>query len=358
LVRNSIREYEPSYTSKNVTRDTEDISLLDLRHNGRREIALYEELWTDWDKSYYVSNDIYSPDEAYKGLKREIALENGVSISEIVFGHNVVDFLRNFLFCLIADKDEVVLSMPAPRAYKDLVSLCGGECVCVPCDADLKPRLELLISACNARTKVMLLNDPHYLSGTPIGSGNVSKLLSSIDVFKMLLIIDESEYYSRKSSFFREYDKSIIIRSLTKYHTVWGCGPVYAILPAPLAKEYDKIASIFPLPPAIVRGMLHMLKNGNEKIPETMKEIIAEREKLKSRLSGIGLRPAESNNFNVLFAVDDADKVWNGMLADGILITNGNDCDLPGYLIMCPGSPKENEQFLSVLGKVLTSVGH
>ena len=360
LIRTSVKEYEPSDNARKMQQN----SILDLRHDSGRYSAGGKDLCRELAVFCNEVEDFDYSEGDRKFLKMEIAKTYEISASEIVLGYDAVDFMRNFLFCLVEDKDEAVISMPCPSVYSELVKLYGGGCVCVPCGTDLHIRPELLFSACNSKTKLMLLNSPNYISGIPIDSHDISKLLSSIDALKMLLIIDESkngfisvDHDFERSLFFKEHGKIVTIRSFADHWPARGCSLVYAILPAPLAREYDKIASIIYSPPSIaIKQAIYAMRDRSEKVRDIHPKITGEKSKMIARMTGMGLRPIDNNNSNIVFTIADADSIWRQLYEEGVLITNGSDNHLPGYLIMSPGSPKENEQFISVLGKVLNRV--
>ncbi|MEM7196726.1 MAG: aminotransferase class I/II-fold pyridoxal phosphate-dependent enzyme, partial [Pseudomonadota bacterium] len=86
----------------------------------------------------------------------------GFEISEISAGAGAKQIIFNALMATLEPGDEVITPSPFWTSYEDIVKICGGRMVTVPCGADqeflLKP--EDLESAITPRTKWLLLNSP------------------------------------------------------------------------------------------------------------------------------------------------------------------------------------------------------
>lgn len=363
LVRHSIREYEPFKPEQDNSLYLNN-SFLDLRYNSSR--------WFVLEKNFQKETVPFSENNDYrkymrtslKYLKTEIARVNGVSVSEVIIGNNVPDLLRNLLFCLIEDDDEVVLSSPAPSLYKDLIRLYGGSFTPVPSDSDLMPREDLLLSACNSQTKVMILQNPLFLSGIQVPEREILSLLSRMDKYRTLLLVDETENIldlpdtdSLGTELFKNYGKIALIRSFHELYSTSGLSMAYSILPAPLSREYNKIGNI-SLPSAY--ALQQALNQWTEKarITKIKKNISLEKTKMQYRLKEMGLQVIKNCTPNIVIHLVQADKVWECIAKEGILVTNGEKHSIPGYLIISVGLPEENEKFLSVLRKVLNYLGH
>lgn len=362
LVRNSIREYEP-FKLEQDNRVYLNNSFLDLRYNSSR--------WFVPEKSFLKESVSFSENSEYrkylrsglKYLKDEIAIKNGVSVSEVIIGNNVPDLLKNLLFCIIDNGDEVVLSLPTPSLYQDLIRIYGGSFTAVPPDIDLMFREDLLLSACNSRTKVMMLQNPLFLSGIDVPEGKLTSLLSLMDKYRTLLLVDETENIldlpdtnSLGTGLFKNYGKIALIRSFHGLYSNSVLNMAYSILPAPLAREYNKIGNI-SLPSAYAVEQALNQWTDRQRITNLKKNILLEKTKMQYRLREMGLQVIENCTPNIVVHLIQADKLWECIVKEGILITKGTNYSIPGYLIISVGLPEENEQFLSVLRKVLNYFG-
>lgn len=299
-----------------------------------------------------------------RSLARDIAQLHGVSTSEIVFQPNADDLLRNLLFCLIEENDEVVFSAPCPAKYRNLVRFFGGKDITVPNGSDLTPIPDLISSACNSKTKAIYLKNPLYFSGLAVRHRDIVELLSLIEKNRVLLIIDECEDVSTLSSnvmigtvLFKDFRNVVPIRSFYDYFDI-GCGDLaYAILPADLAIEYQKVSRISFVPPILIREAAALIKN-SDAIDDLKKRIKIEKEKVNHRLAAMELHPLRNCTSSVSIPIRNCDQVWERLLQERIILTNGNNMGIQDHLILSLGLAEENERFLSGLGKVMRTIGN
>ncbi|HEY8452895.1 MAG: histidinol-phosphate transaminase [Micromonosporaceae bacterium] len=88
-----------------------------------------------------------------------------------------------------------------------------------------------------------------------------------------------------------------------------------------------------------------------DEVLSVVARICAERDRMVTRLRGMGLPVADSDTNFVLFGgLGDQREVWEALLARGVLV---RDVGLPGWLRVTAGTPEETEAFLSALAQVL-----
>lgn len=90
--------------------------------------------------------------------------ENGIdfAVDEVTVGTGAKQILFNAFMATIDPGDEVIIPTPYWTSYSDIVEVCGGTSVMVPCDAEAGFRLqaEQLESAITPNTRWVLLNSP------------------------------------------------------------------------------------------------------------------------------------------------------------------------------------------------------
>lgn len=366
LVRRSVREYRKNDSGTEVHKYSArpDSSFLDLRYSTNRWSIGREHI-----QQKLVSlvspgsnqNDL-PPSQQY--LRSEIARRNGVSISEVILGSSLSDLLRNIFFCIVEEGDDIVFAQPSPSIYKNMVQLHGGTFTAVPVGKDLIPRLDLFFSACNIHTKAIILNDPLFLSGIQISAMDLMRILSHIEKHQILLIIHENDsvldtIFSDKAGrdLFRDYGKIINIRTFSEFYGIPDLNMAYAVLPAPLAREYNKINDIMQLNSFALQQSLLQLSNEAE--IKTLKEKISkEKETLKYRVSEMGLYVINNSTSNIVVQTPQSDFIWKGLTEEKVLVTNGSEYSFPGHLIISVGLSEENERFITALRKVWSYLGH
>jgi histidinol-phosphate aminotransferase len=267
------------------------------------------------------------------------------------------------LFCLVEKNDEVVFSAPCPAEYRNIVRVLGGKDITVPNGSDLTPIPDLISSACNSKTKAIYLKNPLYFCGLPVRHRDMVELLSLIEKNRILLIIDECEDVPTVSSnvligtlLFKDFRNVVPIRSFYDYFNI-GCGDLaYAVMPADLAKEYQKVSRTSFVPPILIRQATTILKR-SDRIDDLKKKIRIEKEKVNHRLATMELHPLRNCTSGICIPIRNCDRVWERLFNDRIILTNGNSIGIQDHLILSLGLPEENERFVSGLGKVMRTIG-
>ena len=93
----------------------------------------------------------------------------------------------------------------------------------------------------------------------------------------------------------------------------------------------------------------------SEKVEETIRKIIIEREKLIENLSRLSIvekiYPTDANF--VLVKTVDAEKIYKFLLDEKIVVRNRNNVELcEGCLRITIGTPEENESLMTALRKI------
>ena len=107
--------------------------------------------------------------------------ENGLDYvtDEVTVGTGAKQILFNAFMATLDAGDEVIIPTPYWTSYSDIVELCGGVPVMVPCEADAGFRLTAaqLRDAITPRTRWVLLNSPSNPSGAAYGEADYRPLL-------------------------------------------------------------------------------------------------------------------------------------------------------------------------------------
>ncbi|MBB3977010.1 aspartate aminotransferase [Rhizobium azooxidifex] len=119
--------------------------------------------------------------ELKKAVAEKFRRENGVdyALDEITIATGAKQILFNAFMASIDPGDEVIIPTPYWTSYSDIVEICGGVPVLVPCAAAAGFRLkaEQLEKAITPRTRWLLLNSPSNPSGTAYGEADYRPLL-------------------------------------------------------------------------------------------------------------------------------------------------------------------------------------
>ena len=119
--------------------------------------------------------------ELKKAIREKFQRENGLAYEqdEITIATGAKQILFNAMMATIDAGDEVVIPTPYWTSYSDIVQICEGKPVLIPCDAASGFRLtaDKLEAAITPKTRWVLLNSPSNPSGAAYSADDYRPLL-------------------------------------------------------------------------------------------------------------------------------------------------------------------------------------
>ncbi|AJD44492.1 pyridoxal phosphate-dependent aminotransferase [Rhizobium sp. SEMIA 4085] len=116
-----------------------------------------------------------------KAIVEKFRRENGIDydIDEVTVATGAKQILFNAFMATLDPGDEVIIPTPYWTSYSDIVEICGGVSVLIPCDAKANFRLqaEQLETAITSKTRWILLNSPSNPSGAAYSAEDYRPLL-------------------------------------------------------------------------------------------------------------------------------------------------------------------------------------
>jgi aspartate aminotransferase len=119
--------------------------------------------------------------ELKKAIAGKFLRENGIdyALDEITVATGAKQILFNAFMASIDPGDEVIIPTPYWTSYSDIVEICGGVPVLIPCDAKASFRLKAdqLEKAITPKTRWLLLNSPSNPSGAAYSKADYQPLI-------------------------------------------------------------------------------------------------------------------------------------------------------------------------------------
>src|SRR6476659_252264 len=195
--------------------------------------------------------------ELKAAVARKFQRENGLAYkpSQIIVATGGKQVLYNALVATINPGDEVVIPAPFWVSYPEMVLLCEGTPVSVPCPQNngFKMRPEDLDAAITPRTKWLILNSPSNPSGAAYTEadleGMAEVLLKHDHVWVMTddmyehVIYDDFKYTTIAQVEPRLYERTLTVNGVSKAYCMTGWRIGYAGGPVPLIKAMAMIQS-------------------------------------------------------------------------------------------------------------------
>lgn len=192
-----------------------------------------------------------------KAIRAKFDRENGVdyALDEITVATGAKQILFNAFMASIDPGDEVIIPTPYWTSYSDIVEICGGVPVLVPCDADAGFRLkaEQLEKAITPKTRWLLLNSPSNPSGAAYSEADYRPLLDvllqhqhvwlMVDDMYEHIVYDDFRFVTPAAIEPALKSRTLTINGVSKAYAMTGWRIGYAGGPAALIKAMAVIQS-------------------------------------------------------------------------------------------------------------------
>lgn len=229
--------------------------------------------------------------------------ENGVdySIDEVTVATGAKQILFNAFMASIDAGDEVIIPTPYWTSYSDIVEICGGISVLIPCDAKAGFRLqaEQLEKAITPKTRWVLLNSPSNPSGAAYSVEDYRPLLDvllrlphvwlMVDDMYEHIVYDGFDFVTPAALEPKLKSRTLTINGVSKAYAMTGWRIGYAGGPKDLIKAMAVIQSQATSCPSSVSqaASVEALTGPQDFLKERQTDFCARRDLVVSRLNGI-----------------------------------------------------------------------
>lgn len=293
------------------------------------------------------------PDPQQNKVKDLLSTIKRVNKKNILLG-NGSDEVLDLIFRAFCEpnKDNIITLPPTYGMYAVLANINAIENRKVLLSTTFQPKVNAILNAVDAHTKMLFLCSPNNPSGNSFSADTVEGLLTK---FKGLVVIDEAyiDFSAQKSWLERlqQFPNLIITQTLSKAYGLAGIrlGICYA--------SQEIIAILNKIKPPYNLNELSQQKAVERllKVDEVLKEvsvIVKERSVLMNELKEVSfiskVYPTDCNF--VLVQVDDASKRYDQLIAKGIVIRNRTTQPLcENCLRFTVGTPTENKKLMQAL---------
>lgn len=160
--------------------------------------------------------------------------ENGIAyaLDEITVAAGAKQILFNAFMASINPGDEVIIPTPYWTSYSDIIEICGGVPVLIPCDGEAGFRMkpEQLEKAITPKTRWVLLNSPSNPTGAAYGEADYRPLLDVLIRHPHVwLMVDDMYEHIVYDGFHFVTPVAIDLRLKNRTLTVNGVSKAYAM---------------------------------------------------------------------------------------------------------------------------------
>ncbi|WP_291868965.1 histidinol-phosphate transaminase [Maribacter sp.] len=297
------------------------------------------------------------PDPQHRGLRARLSEIKNISEENILLGNGSDELISLFFnaFCQPRE-DNVIVLPPTFGMYEVQANISDIELKKVNLSEDFQPKVDAILEASNANTKMLFICSPNNPTGNSIEIQKIEELLSQ---FKGLVVIDEAYIdFSNQPSWLqrlKEFPNLIIIQTLSKAYGLAGIrlGMCYA------SKEIIEVLNRIKLPYNINSLTQKKALSKLENLPliqEKIGRLLEGREFVMDQLLKMDcitkVYPSDANFILVQF--DDADTRYKELIAKGIVVRNrSTQSGCSSTLRLTIGTREENIVLIKALKELI-----
>ena len=299
------------------------------------------------------------PDGSAFYLKQKLALKLGVSPANLILGNGSNELLELLGHALLSPEAEVVVSQYCFAVYPIVTALFAAKLVTVPA-RQYGHDLEAMLSAITPRTQILFVANPNNPTGTAESREALADFISRVPSH-VLIALDEAyiEFLDQPLDSVAEVRQGtrpnlFLMRTFSKIYGLAGVRLGYGIASPGLISELEKIRQPFNVNAVAQAGALAALED--EEHAERTRRITARGLKVYAkafRKMGLEFIPSSANF--VLVKVGDGQRVFNELQKQGVIVRPMASYQLPEWIRISMGTPKQNQRCLEALRTAITS---
>lgn len=345
ITRENIKNLKPYSSARDEYKGKEGI-FLDANENSLGAPIAIE--------NKYCNNLNRYPDPIQLLVKEKLSKIKGLPIENIFLG-NGSDEAIDILFRAFCNpsKDNIIVCPPTYGMYEVSANINDVNVKKVPLTKEeFQLDFNNILNAIDQNTKLIFICCPNNPTGNGLAWNNIKSILEQ---FNGIVVIDEAYInFASYRSLITElpnYPNLVILQTLSKAWGLAGLRIGMAFASEPIIDIFNKIKPPYNINTVSQQIALDALDN-IEKTNASIKEIVSERQKLKTELESfsfiIKVYPSEANF--LLVKTTDANKLYHFLESKQIIVRNRNSIALcEGCIRITIGTKEENSELINIL---------
>ncbi len=337
----------------------ENIKRLTPYSSARKEFSGAAQIFLDANENSFGSplsvNYNRYPDPLQVEIKNAIAEIYEIKPSGIFVG-NGSDEAIDLLFRIFCEpkNDNVLICPPTYGMYEVSAEINDISVKRVNLTPDFQLDPAAIQNSIDEKTKLLFICSPNNPTGNLMRREQILKLAKN---FGGIVVVDEAYiHFSNERSLIDEivnYPNLAVLQTFSKAWGLAGLRVGLAFASEEIIRLFNKVKPPHNVSQIAQEAILDALEN-HAKVEKTIAEIISEREKVIKNLQKLStidrIYPTDANF--VLVKTSDAEKIYEFLLDDKIVVRNRNNVEMClGCLRITVGTPEENESLLKSLRK-------
>ena len=290
-------------------------------------------------------------------LKQKLAAKLGVTPANLILGNGSNEVIELIGHALLVPGAEVVVSQYCFAVYPIVTALFGAKLVVVPAKNHAHD-LDAMLAAITPNTRVVFVANPNNPTGTTASREELARFVNAVPA-DVLLALDEAyiEFLNEPLDLLPEIRSGakpnlLLMRTFSKIYGLAGTRIGYGIGHPDFIAALEKIRQPFNINSVAQAGALAALDD--TKHVEKTRKINSRGLRLYARTFrklGLEFIPSQANF--ILVRVGDGQRVFGELQKLGVIVRPMGGYQLPEWVRITVGTPKENKRCLEALKAVL-----
>jgi histidinol-phosphate aminotransferase len=290
-------------------------------------------------------------------LKQKLAAKLGVTPANLILGNGSNEVIELVGHALLAPGAEVVVSQYCFAVYPIVTALFGAKLVVVPAKNHAHD-LDAMLAAITPNTRIVFVANPNNPTGTTASREELARFVNTVPA-NVLLALDEAyiEFLNERLDLLPEIRNGakpnlLLMRTFSKIYGLAGLRIGYGIGHPDFIAALEKIRQPFNINSVAQAGALAALDD--TKHVEKTRKVNSRGLKLYARtFRKLKLEFIPSSANFILVRVGDGQRVFVELQKLGGIVRPMGGYQLPEWIRISIGTPKENKRCLKALKSVL-----
>jgi histidinol-phosphate aminotransferase len=297
-------------------------------------------------------------------LKQKLAAKLGLTHSNLVLGNGsneIIELLGHCLLFNIGAVPEVIVSQYCFAVYPIVAALFGAKLVTIPA-LNYGHDLDGMLAAITTITRLIFVANPNNPTGTSVTPEQLSKFIQSVPE-NIVLALDEAyiEFLQEPLDLLPDIRAGrkpnlLLMRTFSKIYGLAGLRLGYGIGHTEFIAALEKIRQPFNINSLVQAGAVAAVDD-TAHVEKTRRNNAKGYKFFARAFRKLGLEFVPSAANFILVRVGDGQSVFNEMQKLGIIARPMAGYQLPEWIRISIGTPKENKRCLEALKLALGKIG-
>jgi histidinol-phosphate aminotransferase len=304
-----------------------------------------------------LSNSNLYPDGNAFYLKQKLAAKLGITPGHVILGNGSNEIIEFIGHAVIAPGSEVVVSQYCFAVYPIVTALFGGSLKIVPAK-NYGHDLDAMLAAITPATRIVFVANPNNPTGTSVGPEELARFVAVVPD-NVVIALDEAyiEFLENPLDLLGEIRAGkkpnlLLMRTFSKIYGLAGLRLGYGMGHPELIAELEKVRQPFNINAISQAGAIAALDDTAH--AEKTRKFNSRGLKFYTRaFRKLKLDFVPSSANFILVRVGEGGRVFEELQKRGVIVRPMGGYDLPEWIRISIGTPKQNARCLEALKTVL-----